>query len=281
MKLARLLVPSLFVVAFITSAFAADLAPLKATTLGKGSTVVLVHGLGGNRTDWLPTTKRLLANHRVVMVDLPGHGDSPTLPDPFSLEAAAAQLDALLAQQNPESTIVVGHQFGGIVALLAASAHPERMRGLILIDTPVKSPVPIADQDKRYFVSFMDNSYDTFLAMMFKQLGRDTTQGKLIHAGAAAVQPNTIKSYLREMLNMDGNNSLKALPTPLSLVLTERVYPKDRTWGAMSKQLGWEDSTRVTPHRMLDAGYWVMKDQPDSLASFIHAFAAERLAAKK
>lgn len=281
MKLARLSLLSLLALVSVTAVFAADPPPLKTTTLGRGSTVVLVHGLGGNRTDWLPTTKRLLANHRVVMVDLPGHGDSPTLPDPFSLAAAAAQLDAVLAQQNPDSTVVVGHQFGGIVALLAASAHPERLRGLILIDTPLKSPVPIPDQDKRYFVDFMDRSYDTFLAMMFKPLGRDTTQGKQIHAGASAVQPNTIKSYLREMLNLDANKSVKALPVPLALLLTERAFPKDRTWGAMSKQLGWEDSTRVAPHRVADAGYWIMKDQPDSLARFIDTFMAERIAAKR
>ena len=280
MKLARLSLLSLLALVSVTAVFAADPPPLKTTTLGRGSTVVLVHGLGGNRTDWLPTTKRLLANHRVVMVDLPGHGDSPTLPDPFSLAAAAAQLDAVLAQQNPESTIVVGHQFGGVVALLEASAHPERMRGLILIDTPVKSPVPIEDQEKRRFVAFMDNNYDAFLGMMFKRLGRDTTQGKQIHAGASTVQPNTIKSYLREMLNMDANKSLKALKVPLALILTERVSPKTETWGTAAKKLGWEDSTRVVPYRVADAGYWIMKDQPDSLAGFIDRFATEKIAKK-
>ena len=98
---------------------------------------------------------------------------------------------------------------------------------------------------------------------------------------ASAVQPNTIKSYLREMLNLDANKSVKALPVPLELLLTERAFPKDRTWGAMSKQLGWEDSTRVAPHRVADAGYWIMKDQPDSLARFIDTFMAERIAAKR
>ena len=277
MKLARLVVLTLLAAAIVTAAFAADPAPLKTTTLGKGSTIMLVHGLGGNRTDWLPTTKRLLATHRVVMVDLPGHGDSQTLPDPFSLQAAAAQLDAVMAQQNPDSTRLVGHQFGGVVALMEASAHPERMRGLILIDTPVKSPVPLADQDKRYFVEFMDRSYDQFLGMMFKQLGRDTTQGKQIHAIAASVPPVTIKSYLREMLNLDGNKMLKELKVPLALVLTERVYPKNTTWGDAAKKLGWDDSTRVVPKRIADAGYWVMKDQPDSLAGVVEGFAKERV----
>lgn len=280
MKLVRTVVTVLLVALCVAVAFAADVAPLKTTTLGKGSTVVLVHGLGGNRTDWLPTAKRLLANHRVVLVDLPGHGDSPTLPDPFSLDAAAAQLDAVLAQQNPESTIVVGHQLGGVVALLEATAHPERMRGLILIDTPVKSPVAIEDQDKRRFVAFMDNSYDTFLGMMFKRVGRDTTQGKQIYASASTVQPNTIKSYFREILSMDANKSLKAVKVPLALILTETVGPVTDSWGVSAKKLGWEDSTRVVPYRIANAKYWVMKDQPDSLAGYIERFAGERVGRK-
>ena len=66
--------------------------------LGSGPTVVLVPGLGGTRTDWLPTVKRLREQFHCVVVDVPGQGYSP-LPDPFSLTAAAAALDAVVARQ--------------------------------------------------------------------------------------------------------------------------------------------------------------------------------------
>src|SRR5258706_14444441 len=93
----------------------ADVAPvvLKTTEFGHGSTVVLLHGLGSGRMVWMPTAKKLLAAHRVVMVDLPGHGDSP-LPDPFSIDACAAALDPGLAKQPPASPVLGGHGFAGL-----------------------------------------------------------------------------------------------------------------------------------------------------------------------
>src|SRR5262245_42677407 len=88
---------------------------LSVTELGKGPAIVLIPGLGSQRMQWMPTARKLLSNYHVVMVDLPGHGDSP-MPDPFSFEAAAAQLDGVLAKQNPDSTIVVAHGAGGLIA---------------------------------------------------------------------------------------------------------------------------------------------------------------------
>ena len=86
------------------------------TAFGRGPTVVLVHGLGSRASHWLPTARRLARTHRVVLAQLPGHGES-ALPDPFSLEACAEALDQVLAKQKPESTVIVAHGFGGLIAL--------------------------------------------------------------------------------------------------------------------------------------------------------------------
>jgi pimeloyl-ACP methyl ester carboxylesterase len=123
----------------------ADPVVLKTTELGHGPTIVFVHGLGASRNDWMPTARKLLARYRVVLVDLPGHGDS-ALPEPFSFAAVGEALDGVLARQNPDSTIVVGHQFGGRAALAALAAHPGRARGLVLLDVPLGIPVQVDDQ---------------------------------------------------------------------------------------------------------------------------------------
>src|SRR6185503_776511 len=112
---------------------AAQAPALKTTEFGRGPTVVLVHGLGSGRMQWMPTARKLLAGYHVVMVDLPGHGDS-AMPDPFTLNVAAAALDQVLARQKAESTIVVGQGMGGSIAVLAVQAHPEHVRGVIAID---------------------------------------------------------------------------------------------------------------------------------------------------
>jgi len=267
------------IAALVATLVHAEPVVLKTTELGRGSTVVFVPGLGGSRNDWLPTARKLLGRYRVVLVDLPGHGESP-LPDPFSFAAVGDALDAVLARQNADSTIVVAHQMGGRAALAALAAHPGRARGLILIDVPVGTPLPIDDQQKKQFLDFMDQNYDMIANRMFGNLGRDTTQSKAIYTAVSQTPAATVKAYVREAFYSDGNKDAKALKIPIQFLFTSRVWKADKTAGTVFKQFGWEDTT-ATARRIPEAAYWAMKDQPDTLAAIIGAFATARIAAKK
>ena len=280
---------SLLALAVLAASLAASLAVvvavhgdpivLKTTELGHGPTIVIVHALGGTRNDWLPTARKLLAHYRLVLVDLPGHGDSP-LPEPFSFATVGEGLDGVLARQNPDSTIVVGHQFGGRAVLAALAAHPGRARGLVLLDVPVGLPLPIDDQQKKQFLDAMDNSYESVARMLFSRLGRDTTQNAQIFTVFQQTSPATVKAYVREGFFSDGNKDAKSLKIPIQRVATSRVWKPELTSGAVLKLLGWEDTTS-TVLRLPNSGLWAMKDQPDSLAAIIGQFAAARFGAAK
>ena len=273
-------IAALVLVGAIGTAIAlADPVALKTTELGHGPTVVFVPGLGASRNDWLPTARKLLGRYRVVLVDLPGNGDSP-LPDPFSFATVGAALDAVLAKQNADSTIVVAHQMGGRAALAALAAHPGRAKGLVLIDVPVGPPVPIDDQEKKQFLDFMDQSYESVAKMLFSNLGRDTTQSQAIFTAVSQTPPATVKAYVREGFFSDGNKDAKALKIPIRMLFTSRVWKSGTTSGAALKRFGWEDTTAAA-QRVPESAYWVMKDQPDTLAAIIGEFATARIAAKK
>lgn len=253
---------------------------LQTLELGTGPTVVLVPGLGASRTDWLPTVKRLREHYHCVMVEIPGQGTSP-LPDPFTLQTAAGMLDAVVAKQNGDSTIIVADGLGGVLALVSASAHPEHQRGVLLIDTFFKSPIPLEDQQRDGMIQFIDQNYDVFLQSAFKKMGRDSTESARLYAMMAAVPPATVKSYIREMISMDMNRDLRNLTSSLLLAYTDRVWKPERTWGACAKQLGLDDSTRAIGVRISNSGPMVMKDQPDTLAAMISAFATKGFAGKR
>ena len=191
-----------FLLSVAPSGVAAPPVAPKTLELGKGPTIVLVHDLGGNRSVWMPTVRKLLGKHRVVLVDLPGHGESPA-PDPFTFEAAAEALDLVLAKQNPDSTVLVGKGVGGMLALLDLKAHPGRARGIVVIETPLKSSLKIDDQEIKYFLQMLDSNYDQVLKMIFSKAGRDSMQGVTIHATAAQTPPQTIKSYIGASLTGD------------------------------------------------------------------------------
>jgi pimeloyl-ACP methyl ester carboxylesterase len=253
--------------------------PLKSTQFGQGPTIVFLHGMGSARMTWLPTAKKLLPSHRVVMVDLPGHGDS-ALPDPFTLQAASEAIAQALAEQKAESTIVVGQGVGGILGLLAASAHPERLQGLVLIDPTLKPEQPVPDQMQRFFLQQLEERYDDFLKMMYTRMGRDSAQGVVLHAQATRTPPPTIKAYLRELLNVDANKPLKSLKVPLLVLGTEKRWPADKDWATVAKQAGFDDPAPIRARRIAGAGPLVASEQPDSLAAALAAFQETTLAKK-
>ena len=272
---------ALVTLALITTSLAADTPALalKSTDLGKGPTIVLIPGLGSQRMQWMSTARKLISGYRVIMVDLPGHGDSP-MPDPFSFEAAAGMLDGLLAKQNPDSTIIVAHGIGGVIAVLEARAHPERMKGIIVIDGALKSPISIPDQQKKFFLDYLDSNYDVFLKQMFKPLGRDTTQGIEIYSKAALVPSQNIKAYMRLLLDADATGAAKSTTVPLLYLGSSMAWPDTVPWSTIAKKRGWEEVTQAQARRIGNCGYLMMADQPDSLALAITGF-AKRVMVKK
>jgi len=86
---------------------------------GAGDPLLLVHGLGGDRSTWTPVTDSLSAGFDVIAPDLPGFGASAPLPDdePPTPRALAEALAELLDELGIESAHVVGNSLGGWIAL--------------------------------------------------------------------------------------------------------------------------------------------------------------------
>ena len=209
----------------------------------------------------------LALDRPLLCVDLPGHGDS-ALPDSFTFAAAGAALAQVLAAQPAGGSVVVGHQFGGRVALAALAVHPELTRGLVLIDVPVALPVKLADEQKQAFLASLASSYEGVSRMMFSSLGRDTAQSRAIYDAFSRTKPATVQSFVREGFYNDGNRDALASKAPTLMLATSRLWKPGMTSGAVLQQLGWAD-TSAAVRRLGDSGYWAMKDQPDSLAAII------------
>jgi pimeloyl-ACP methyl ester carboxylesterase len=243
----------------------------KVTEFGSGPTIVFVHGLGGSAMQWMPTARKLMTQHHVVMVDLPGHGESP-MPDPFSIDQVAESLDQVLAKQNPPGAVVVGHGVGGLVGMTLLQRHPEHVRGLVLVDASARFSVPVPDQQQRLFLDFIDKNYDAFLKQMFTQLGRDSAQGVAILAQATQVPKSAMIAYFRALLNVDASGALKQPAAPVLSIASSRAWPENVTWAELARQRGYPDGAPIASRRIGDSGYWMMREQPDSLAAAISEF---------
>ena len=115
---------------------APTLPPLHVDSLGTGAPVVLLHSSGLAGRQWRRLASDLVARGRSVIVpDLTGQGASPAWPEPtpFSFTQDVEQVVALLAGLDRPAD-VVGHSYGGFVALVAARAAPRAVRSLVLFD---------------------------------------------------------------------------------------------------------------------------------------------------
>jgi lipase len=114
------------------------MATMAVTTFGPadGETVLVVHGVTGHGRRWRPLAEDHLSDLRIVAPDLLGHGHS-SWAAPWTVERQVAGLVEVLDEHASGPVVVVGHSYGGALALHLAASAPERVRGLVLLDPAV------------------------------------------------------------------------------------------------------------------------------------------------
>ena len=102
---------------------------LHVESFGTGPQLVMLHGWGMHSGVWDTFAQRLAQHHRVILIDLPGHGRSTTFPTPYTLATVA---DAML-EHTPPHAHWLGWSLGGLIAQHVAHHSPERVAKLVLL----------------------------------------------------------------------------------------------------------------------------------------------------
>jgi pimeloyl-ACP methyl ester carboxylesterase len=106
-----------------------------------GPPLVLVHGFSANVDTWEPWVARLGDTYRVVSLDLPAHGLTVTPPDyKMSTDGQVEVIDGLTRSLGLGPFVLAGNSMGGGASWNFALKHPDRLRGLILVDAVGPSP---------------------------------------------------------------------------------------------------------------------------------------------
>lgn len=105
--------------------------------LGQGSPVAMIHGMFlGNLAGWyFSVAPAIAARHRVLMYDLRGHGRSSRAETGYDLKTQVADLHGISATLDAPFDLV-GHSYGGLIALRYALDHPRRVRRVVVIEAP-------------------------------------------------------------------------------------------------------------------------------------------------
>lgn len=148
---------------------------------GEGPPMVLLHGPGESALWWLRVLPDLVRTHRVLVPDLPGHGESTAPDGKLDGEAVHRWLDALLEQTCSRPPTLVGHLLGGAIAARYAGTPDARLERLVLVDSLGLGrflPSPrFAFGLVRFLVRPTDRTYHGFLGQCL--VDRDGVIGQL------------------------------------------------------------------------------------------------------
>jgi pimeloyl-ACP methyl ester carboxylesterase len=107
-------------------------------TLGKGPLVVLIHGFPDYWYSWRDQMPELAKHFQVVAIDQRGYNKSgqPKGVENYVLDKLVGDLDVVIKQFKADKAVVVGHDWGGLVAWAYAMQHPDRIDRLIILNLP-------------------------------------------------------------------------------------------------------------------------------------------------
>ena len=101
---------------------------------GAGDVIVLIHGVGLQSAAWQPQIEALSASHRVIAVDLPGHGGSSGLSEDAQLPDYVEWLHAVVGALGPKTISLAGHSMGALIAAGFAVTYPEALKRVALLN---------------------------------------------------------------------------------------------------------------------------------------------------
>lgn len=239
---------------------------LNSVVMGQGSPVVLIHGfLLGSLAQWYFTVAPALStNHQVLLYDLRGHGLSPATPSGYDLATLTTDLDDLLSQRGiPTPVDLVGHSYGGLIALTFALRRPEAVRRLILVD------VPLPPGDGNLLSDAVSASPETLLEMLPAAVRDEVLTGgrrarRLLERIRGLVQDSTLLADIAAEPDLD-DPTLAALSTPTLCIVGAHSRCRDAA----------DRLVRVLPNARLavvPGGHFVPVEAPAELTAAVTGF---------
>jgi pimeloyl-ACP methyl ester carboxylesterase len=190
--------------------------------VGKGPAIVLLHGFLENTTMWKDIIPQLSKRNRVIAIDLLGHGKSDCLGYVHTMELFAESVAAVLKQVRIRKCVVIGHSLGGYVALAFAEKHPQKIKGLCLMNS-----TSIEDDAERKTLrlranKMIQNNFENMVRMSFTNLFGEKSRNLFKAEMKAALQEalrTPIQGYIA------GQEGMRIRPNRTG-VLTENNFKK-------------------------------------------------------
>ncbi|AZB43241.1 alpha/beta hydrolase [Bacillus sp. FJAT-42376] len=250
---------------------------------GVGDAILFIHGFCGSADYWKYIIPELSKNHRVLAVNLRGHGGSSTVKEPYGIEEMAEDIKLVMDDLSIGKASVIGHSLGGYTALCFAENYPEKLHSFGLVHS---TAFPDSEEGKRSRDAGMKKIesegikpfVDQLIPNLFAPENKEGEEAEFARQIGYQTPAAGAVSALEAMKNRpDRRHVIKMSNVPVLLLAgsEDEVISKEKTITA--------DGDHIYQAVLKDAGHMGMLEKPeeftailkDFLESFVHPKPAE------
>jgi pimeloyl-ACP methyl ester carboxylesterase len=188
--------------------------------------ILIIHGWGRGAERWQKTAEKLSeAGFSVLLPDLPGFGQAPPPSEPWGVSEYADFLATLLTAKGVKKTVVIGHSFGGQLAVALAFSHPELVEKIILVSPAIIRTRSLKSRGCALLAKLTKPVLQTILsAESFKQWQQ--LAYRLLASPDYFQAKGVMKETLKKVIAADLSSKLNSLSCPLLII-----------WGDKDRQI--------------------------------------------
>jgi pimeloyl-ACP methyl ester carboxylesterase len=232
---------------------------------GDGPAVLLTHGFTATSHMFGLTAEALQDDFQIITWDIRGHGrsDSPDDQARYTVPLAVEDMVAVLDAAGADAAVVGGHSLGGFLSLELHLAHPDRVRGLVLIDT---GPGYRSDDARQGWNDRAERTAARLEERGLDALGSSSEVDATRHPHGAAGLARAARGILTQR---DGRviESLPSISVPTLIVVGDQDEPFLAGSGYMAKKIPGAELVVID-----GAGHAPMIDQPAAFTATLHEF---------
>ncbi len=207
---------------------------------GKGAVVVVLHGFLENQKMWQELVSELSKKNRIITIDLLGHGESACLGYVHSMEENAEMITAVLSKLRIRKAVLVGHSMGGYVALAFAELYPEKVKGLVLLNSTSKADSEERKANRDRAIKAVKKDYETFIRLSIANLFSPDNRERL-NSEIEKVKIEALKTPLQGIVaSLEGMKIRK----DREFILQSASFPMLLVLGKNDPVLNYEDNLK-------------------------------------
>jgi pimeloyl-ACP methyl ester carboxylesterase len=238
--------------------------PLQARVVGSGPPVVLLHGFGATQFTWREVAPDLARTHEVHALDLLGCGASPKPADgDYSPDHQARLVEAYITGRGLRGVTLMGHSFGGGVALLTALHLRQTpvLTRLVLLDAPLyPQPLPL-------FIHVLRSPLGTLATRLLPTPWQVLHVLRRAYHDTSAIAPGVVDTYAASLRQPGARPALVATARTLVPDQVDTIVQQVRTL-TLPVQIVWGRHDRIVP---ISTGQRLSQDLPDARFAVIEA----------